>query len=80
VRMAGPDEPFMVWLPVPHWDGGIANVAGSRGPVGFVLQVSFLHPASAGAAELADLSARAESLARQAATDWTAWLDSQLVT
>ncbi len=78
VRMTGPDDPFMVWLPVPHWDGGIVNVAGYRGPVGYELEVRFLHASDADAAQLADVSARAETLARQAATDWTDWLDGQL--
>ena len=33
---------------------------------------------AADSAALADLSARAETTARQAAADWTVWLDQQL--
>ena len=56
----------------------MATVAGHCGPVGFELQITFLHTPDADAASLADLSARAENLARQAAADWSGWLERQL--
>jgi hypothetical protein len=40
--------------------------------------VTFLHGTDADASRLADLSARAENLARQAAADWSGWLERQL--
>jgi hypothetical protein len=76
--MAGPDEQDRVWLVAPRSGGGIATVAGHRGPVGFVLQVTLLRSASADAAELLELSARAETIARQGAADWSDWLTRQL--
>lgn len=79
VRIAGPDDADTVWVPSPGpLRGGDATVAGYRGTIGFVLQVSFLHDDSADAARLVDLSARAETLARQAAGDWSTWLERQL--
>ena len=54
------------------------TVAGHRGPVGFVLQVTYWRPGPNDPAALADLSARAETTACQATADWTAWLDHQL--
>jgi hypothetical protein len=76
--VAGPEEPDRVWLLAPRDGGGVATVAGHRGPVGFVLQVTLLRPKNADAGELADLSARAESIARQGARDWSDWLVRQL--
>jgi hypothetical protein len=76
--VAGPDEPDGVWLVAPRAGGGIATVAGHRGPVGFVLQVTLRRSETADAADLADLSARAEIIARQAAADWSDWLARQL--
>jgi len=79
VRVGGGDEPDATWLPAPGpLQGGIATVAGYRGPVGFVLQVSVLHGANPDAAELVDASARAETIARTAAHDWAGWLQRQL--
>jgi hypothetical protein len=79
VRIAGPDDPDTIWVAAPvQRQGGIATVVGRRGPVAFELQVSFAHPPDAETAEMVDLNARAELVARQAATDWTAWLTSQL--
>jgi hypothetical protein len=77
VRVAGPDEADGVWLVAPPQRGGVASIAGHRGAVGFMLQVTFARSGRSDAAELADLSARAEALARQAAADWTAWLDGE---
>jgi hypothetical protein len=76
--VAGPDDPDNVWLVAPRAGGGIATVAGHRGPVGFVLQVTLLRSETADAGELADLSARAETIARQAAATWSEWLTQQL--
>lgn len=78
VRVAGPDEADGVWLIAPRQGGGVATVVGHRGAVGFMLQVTFFRPRATAPAELADLSARAEATARQAATDWAAWLDTQV--
>ncbi|MCA1644540.1 MAG: hypothetical protein LC797_03415 [Chloroflexi bacterium] len=76
-RIAGPDETDGVWLITPRQGGGVATVAGHRGVVGFMLQVTYVRPQST-AADLPDLSARAEVTARQAAADWSAWLVQQL--
>jgi hypothetical protein len=79
VRIAGPDDSDAAWLPLPGaLRGGMATVAGHRGPVGFELQITFLHTSDADTASLADLNARAENLARQAAADWSGWLERQL--
>jgi hypothetical protein len=79
VRLAGPDDPDMVWVPLPStMRGGMATIAGYRGTIGFVLQVNLLQDSTADSARLADLSARAEALARQAGGDWSAWLERQL--
>ena len=78
VRVAGPDEADGVWLIRPPQSGGVATIAGHRGPVGFMLQVTFARPGTNDPAELTDLSARAEATARQAAADWTAWLSQQM--
>ncbi|HEX8967388.1 MAG TPA: hypothetical protein VF937_05880 [Chloroflexota bacterium] len=73
-RMAGPEEQDMVWVAAPRMGGGVATVVGNRGTIGFVLQISYFHAPTADAAVLADLSARAEVLARGAAADWSASL------
>jgi len=79
VRVAGPDERDAAWVPAPGpLQGGIATVAGYRGPVGFVRQVSVRHGVDPDAADLLDVSARAEALARTAAADWSSWLEHQL--
>jgi len=78
VRVAGPDEPDGLWLVAPPQHGGVATVAGHRGAVGFMLQVTFARSGRSDSAELTDLSARAEAAARQATADWTAWLEPQL--
>jgi hypothetical protein len=80
-RVAGPDEPDGVWVGRPDQAGGVATVVGHRGPVGFKLKVTFARLVSSNSgdvANLTDLSARAEVLARQSAADWTAWLAQQL--
>jgi hypothetical protein len=77
-RMAGPEQADAVWVIAPRHGGGIATVVGHRGPVAYVLKVTLLRSDNATAADLVDLSARAESLARQASADWTAWLARQL--
>jgi hypothetical protein len=77
VVVAGPEEPDGVWLLAAREGGDRATVAGHRGPVGFMLQVS-LRSETIDPAELADLNARAETIARQAAADWTDWLTRQL--
>jgi len=76
--VAGPDEQDGVWVVAPRAGSGIATVAGHRGPVGFVLQVTLLRSETADAAELADLTARAETITRQGAADWSDWLTRQL--
>ena len=76
-RLSGPDEPFGAWVISPETHGGIATVAGHRGAVGFVLQVTLFEPLSVDPAQLTDASGRAENLARQAATHWLAWLAQQ---
>jgi hypothetical protein len=79
VRVAGPDELDAVWVPLPStMRGGFATVAGYRGTIGFVLQVTYLPDSAADLAQLTDLSARAETLARQAAGDWSTWLERRL--
>jgi hypothetical protein len=79
VRTAGPDEQDVVWVAAPGpAQSGISTVVGHRGAVAFELQVSF-HPAEAiDPAQLVDLNARAEVLARQAASGWSGWLTSQM--
>jgi hypothetical protein len=73
-RVSGPDEQDTVWVAGPGPDqGGVATVVGHRGVIGFVLQVSYLHDYTMDAAHLVDMSARAEALARQAATEWSTW-------
>ena len=73
VRMAGPDEPDGVWVGAPQFGGGVATVAGQRGVLGFMLQVTYVRAGASDPATQADLTARAEALARQAAADWSAW-------
>lgn len=77
VVVAGPEEQDGVWLLAPRQGGGTATVAGYRGPVGFMLQI-FLRSETTDPAELADFNGRAETIARQAAADWSAWLTRQL--
>jgi hypothetical protein len=67
-----------MWLVAPRQGGGVATIAGYRGAVGFMLQVTYFRPQADAPADLTDLSARAEVLARQAAADWSAWLVQQL--
>ncbi|HEV7663255.1 MAG TPA: hypothetical protein VGQ62_06940 [Chloroflexota bacterium] len=76
-RTAGPDERDDVWVIAPRSGGGVATVSGRRGAVGFVLQVTYLRTSDA-PADLVDLSARAETTARQAAADYAGWLTQQL--
>jgi hypothetical protein len=81
LRLTGADEPDRVWVTHPgESPGGEATVVGQRGPVVFELQ-ALVQPSSPGPltpAGAVDLSARAERVARQAATDWTAWLAARL--
>ncbi len=79
VRVAGPEEQDMVWLAAPGpVQSGVGTVVGHRGPVAFELQVAVHDHANPDAAELVDLNARAEVLARQAVSDWTDWLAQQV--
>ena len=85
VRISGPDEADGVWIVSPRQTGGIATVVGHRGPVAFDLQVTFgptpapVPPdAPVARPELVDLSARAETAARQAAASYADWLTTQL--
>jgi hypothetical protein len=74
VRVAGPEEQDVVWVAAPGANpAGIATVVGHRGPVAFELQVSFREAGKLDAAQLVDLTARAEVLARQATADWSTW-------
>jgi hypothetical protein len=77
-RLSGPDERDGVWLTHPREVASIATVVGSRSSVGFMLQVTFFRPDPLGPADRADLTARAEALARQVGVDWSAWLGGQL--
>ena len=79
-RVAGPDEHEAIWLVSPRSGGGVATVVGHRAVVGFVFQVRFRAAADAVAdpAQRTDLSASAEVVARQAAADWSSWLEQQL--
>jgi hypothetical protein len=78
VRIEGSDTPDGVWLIAPRAGGGIATVAGARGPVGFELRVVYQRPNASNPEDLIDLSARAEVTARQAAADWADWLQREL--
>jgi hypothetical protein len=84
-RISGPDEPDTVWIVSPRQTGGIATIVGYRGPVGFDLQVTigptppvYSPDSTVTRVEVTDLSARAESVARQAVAAWTAWVAQQL--
>jgi hypothetical protein len=79
-HVSGPDEPDGVWIAQPSAvGGGVATVVGHRGPVGFMLQVTFFRPSTIDREDMTDLSARAESVARQAAASWSGWLAQQVV-
>jgi hypothetical protein len=81
LRLTGADEPDRVWVTHPgEASGGEATVVGARGPVTFQLQalVQRPNPGDPTPAEALDLSARAERLARQSATDWSTWLEQLL--
>jgi hypothetical protein len=78
VRVAGPDERDGVWLAAPREHVSIATVAGYRGPVAFELQVTCQRVGTSSPQDEQDLSARAETIARQAASAWTDWLAGQL--
>ncbi|HEY2593431.1 MAG TPA: hypothetical protein VGK33_06000 [Chloroflexota bacterium] len=79
VRVAGPEEQDVVWLAAPGpAPSGIATVVGHRAAVGFVLQVSVHRDPNPDPAELVDLNARAEVLARQAASAWSGWVNQQM--
>jgi len=78
VRVEGADTPDGVWLIAPRAGGGIATVAGVRGPVGFELRVVYQRANASNPEDLIDLSARAEVTARQAAADWADWLQREL--
>ncbi len=78
VRLSGPDEPDGVWVGVPSLSSGNATIAGRRGAVAFTLQVTYFRPDATERADQADLTARAEAMARQAAADWSEWLSARL--
>jgi hypothetical protein len=79
VRLSPTEQGDKVWVIAPRGDrGGIATVVGTRGPVGFVLQMTYKRPDAQAPEDRIDLTARAEAAARQAATDWSAWLESEL--
>jgi hypothetical protein len=78
VRVAPTEQGDNVWLVAPSVGGGMATVVGTRGPVGFVLQVTYQRPDATAAEDRVDLSARAEAGARQTAAAWASWLDAQL--
>jgi hypothetical protein len=77
-RTSGPDQDVGVWIVAPWQGGGVATVVGHRGAVGFMLKVTLVRSDAASIADHVDLSARAETLARQAAADWSTWLTQQL--
>jgi hypothetical protein len=79
VRVSGPEEEDVVWLAAPGpVQSGMASVVGHRGPVAFELQLSVHRGPSPDAAQLVDLNARAEVLAREAASAWTGWLTQHM--
>jgi hypothetical protein len=80
VRVVGSDAPGGMWLIAPRSGGGVATVAGARGPVGYELQVYYRRPDPLNEEDQLDLSARAEVTARQAAMAWTDWLQAELAT
>jgi hypothetical protein len=77
-REVGLDQDVGVWIVAPWQSSGIATVVGHRGAVAFLLKVTFVRSDTTSIADQVDLSARAETLARQAAADWSVWLDKQL--
>jgi hypothetical protein len=77
-RLSGPDERDGVWGVRPQQAGGVATVVGHRGAVAFFLQVTVAGGQAADVATRAELTARAESIARQISSDWTSWVQSQL--
>jgi hypothetical protein len=84
-RVTGPDDTDAVWVVSPHQTGGIATVVGHRGPVAFDLQVTlgptpvpYQPDSTVTRPEVIDLSGRAETLARQIAADYSAWLEQQV--
>jgi hypothetical protein len=78
LRVAGPGDQDGVWLTAPSESDNVASVLGRRDSVGFLLQVTCFAASNASPATQLDLRARAESIARQAAADWSAWLEQQL--
>jgi hypothetical protein len=79
VRVAGPEEQDVVWVAAPGSNpAGVATVVGHRGAVAFELQVTFREGGKLQAAQLVDLTARAEVLARETATGWSGWLSQQM--
>jgi hypothetical protein len=76
LQTSGPDERDGAWVIDPRFGGGVATVAGQRGPIGFMLQVTYARADTTDLALRVDLSARAEATARQAAADWTNWLSA----
>jgi hypothetical protein len=80
VRLSGPDEADGVWLAAPKENSRVATVAGTRGSVAFELQVTCQRGGADSPEDQIDLSARAETIARQTATAWTHWLEGQLAT
>jgi hypothetical protein len=78
-RTSGPDEQDGVWVMAPRSGAGVATVAGSRGPVGFELQVTYGHRAEVlDLAQALDVTARAEQLTRRWAAEWAAWVAAQV--
>ena len=78
VRLSGPDDTDGVWLAAPKENSRVATVAGTRGSVAFELQVTCQRSGADSPEDQLDLSARAETMARQTATAWTHWLEGQL--
>lgn len=81
LRLTGAEAADRVWVTHPgETSGGEATVVGTRGPVTFELQALAQNrgPGDPTPAEALDLSARAERLAREFATDWTTWLEQRL--
>lgn len=78
LRLSGPDEADAVWVVAPRAGGGVATINGMRGAVDFTLQVSYARGGENAAADLIDLSARAEALARQIGADYARWLETQV--
>jgi hypothetical protein len=76
-RIGGPDDQDGLWIGGPGGGDGIATVVGNRGAVAFMLQVTYARLPGSDMDPI-DLSARAESTARQAARDWSAWLARQV--